>query len=456
MRAASLGLVAALALPLAAPASAEPVLLISIDGLRPGDVIEAERRGLKIPNLRRFLTEGAWATEVTGVLPTVTYPSHTTLLTGASPARHGVVGNTTFDPKQINQGGWYWYAADIRLPTLWESAAAKGLTVANVHWPVSVGAKGVTWNLPQIWRTGHSDDARLLSALATPGLVAELEAATGESYPAGIDESLAGDKSRARFAVKLIERHQPQFMTAYFTSLDHEQHLEGPGAPKAKAVLEQIDALIGQLIAAQLAAHPDAAVAVVSDHGFEPLSRELSLFRAFVDAGLITLDVDGKVTDWKATPWPSGGSAAIVLARKDDAVLENQVAALLEKLKADPANGVAAIARREEIQRMGGNPLAAFYVNLSPDTSAAAFAGARAPLLGVPKNKGTHGYFPAAANLKSTFLIMGKSVARAKALGRIDMRAIAPTLARILGTDLAGAEAAAIDLAPATAGLAKP
>ena len=83
------------------------MLLISIDGLRPGDLTEAEQRGLKIPNLRRFLVEGSYAQGVIGVLPTVTYPSHTTLLTGASPARHGIVGNNTFDPAQINAGGWY-------------------------------------------------------------------------------------------------------------------------------------------------------------------------------------------------------------------------------------------------------------------------------------------------------------------------------------------------------------
>ncbi len=109
----------ALALPCAA--QARPVLMISIDGLRPGDVIEAEQRGLKVPNLRRLLDEGAHAEGVIGVLPTVTYPSHTTLLTGASPAAHGIVNNTTFDPLQINQGGWYWYASDIKVPTLGES-----------------------------------------------------------------------------------------------------------------------------------------------------------------------------------------------------------------------------------------------------------------------------------------------------------------------------------------------
>lgn len=431
---------ALLALAGAQPAWAEPVLLISIDGLRPGDVIEAEQRGLKLPNLTRFVREGAYARGVTGVLPTVTYPSHATLLTGTSPAKHGVVGNTTFDSKQINQGGWYWYASDIKVPTLWEAASAKGYTVGNVHWPVSVHAKGVTWSLPQIWRTGHGDDDKLLAALATPGLLGELTRRTGERYAAGIDETLAGDENRGRFAVEMIRAHKPGFMTAYFTALDHEQHAEGPGTPQAQKVLEAIDAIVGRLVAAQLAAHPDAAIAVVSDHGFEAISRETNFFRAFIDAGLITLDGAGKVTSWEAMPWPSAGSVAVVLARNEDAALKTTVGDLLTRLKADPANGIAQIAGREEIARMGGNPEAAFYLNLAPDTTAGGFAGAGAPLNGKPKYKGTHGYFPVVPNLHASFMIMGRPVARGRDLGLIDMRAIAPTLAAILGAELPQAE----------------
>jgi predicted AlkP superfamily phosphohydrolase/phosphomutase len=193
------------------PALAEPVLLISIDGLRPGDVLEADKRGLVLPNLRRFLTDGAHASGVTGVLPTLTYPSHTTLMTGVSPGKHGIVSNNSFDPMQINQGGWYWYAQDVKVPMLWDAAAKAGLSTGNIHWPVSVAAKGISWNLPQIWRTGHADDAPLLDALATPGLKAELERAVGQPYAMGIDESLSGDQNRGRFATALISAHQPDF-----------------------------------------------------------------------------------------------------------------------------------------------------------------------------------------------------------------------------------------------------
>ncbi len=454
MRAALFSLASGVALA-ATPALAEPVLLISIDGLRPGDVTEAEQRGLKVPNLRRFVKEGAFATGVTGVLPTVTYPSHATLLTGVSPARHGVVNNNTFDPTQINASGWYWYASDIKVPTLWSVAGTAGLKVANVHWPVSVGAKGVSWNLPQIWRSGHGDDAKLLTALASPGLVAELEAKVGKAYAPGIDEDIAGDENRGRFAVELIKTRKPDFATVYLTALDHEQHLEGPGTPKAHAVLERIDTVIGQLVAAELAARPDAVIAVVSDHGFEPIARETNFFRAFIDAELIKLDPAGKVIAWEAMPWPSGGSVAIVLARPDDQQLVAKVRNLLGSLKADPANAIAAVAEAAEIKQMGGNPGASFYINMAADAAAGGFAGKGALVNGSPKYKGTHGYFPAIEHLRSTFLIMGKGIPQGRSLGQIDMRAIAPTLAAVLKVKLPDAEVPALVLMPAQAKAAK-
>jgi predicted AlkP superfamily pyrophosphatase or phosphodiesterase len=431
----------------AAPAAvrAEPVLLISIDGLRPGDVLEAEQRGLVLPNLRRFITEGSHARGVVGNLPTVTYPSHTTLLTGVAPARHGIVGNTTFDPKQINYGGWFWYSSDITARTLWDAAKDAGLSTGNVHWPVSVGASSVTWNLPQIWGSGHDDDRKLLKSLASPGLVDALEHDCAGPYAQGIDESLDGDINRAKFGVSLIRRHKPGFLTVYLTALDHEQHQYGPGTPEAKAVLQRLDGLVGELVAAEQKAHPGAVIAVVSDHGFAATDTEINLFRPFIDAGLITLDGAGKVASWDAMPWPSGGSIAVVLARPDDAALNERVASLLASLAANPDARFARVADRAEIERMGGNPQAAFYIDLKQGALAGGFKP-DAPLAKPSVYKGMHGYFPAAPEMRSSFLVMGRGVAKGRDLGEIDMRAIAPTLARVMRGKLPAAEVPAIRL----------
>src|SRR5438067_1310055 len=108
----------------------------------------ADKHGLKIPTLRRFVAEGAYAEGVQGVIPTVTYPSHTTLITGVWPAKHGILSNTVFDPLRTGPANWYWYADDIRAPTLWDSAARAGWTTASIQWPASVGAR-VAWNIPE-------------------------------------------------------------------------------------------------------------------------------------------------------------------------------------------------------------------------------------------------------------------------------------------------------------------
>ena len=114
------------------PGRAAPVLMISIDGLKPEYVTEADARGLKIAYLRTLVRDGVYADGVIGVWPTVTYPSHTTLLTGVSPSEHGIYNNAEFDPERAFSGAWYWYAAQIRVPTLWHVAHNAGLRTASV------------------------------------------------------------------------------------------------------------------------------------------------------------------------------------------------------------------------------------------------------------------------------------------------------------------------------------
>jgi hypothetical protein len=80
------------------------LLLISIDGLRPDYVTAADSYQAKIPHLRRFLKDGAFADGVEGVIPTVTYPSHTTLITGVWPATHRILATPTSRPPAREPG----------------------------------------------------------------------------------------------------------------------------------------------------------------------------------------------------------------------------------------------------------------------------------------------------------------------------------------------------------------
>jgi predicted AlkP superfamily pyrophosphatase or phosphodiesterase len=425
----------------AATAYAAPVLMISIDGLRPADVLEAEQRGLMIPTLRRLVAHGAYATDVVNVIPTVTYPNHTTLITGVRPDVHGITNNVAFDPLFKNQEGWFWYAQDIKVPTLWDAVHARGGVVASLGWPVSVGAKSIDDNVPEYWRARTDDDIKLLRTLCTPGLVPALEKASGTPLSAiGSDTTPLADEAKARFSAALYQLKRPTFFTLHLSSLDHVQHQYGPGSPEAHAALERIDADVAQVIAAGRKAEPSLVVAIVSDHGFAPLEHEVNLYKPFIDAGLITLGPKShKPTGWEAEPW-GGASTAVVLARPDDPVLKAKVKALLEQLAADPTYAIDKVIDAAEIDRRGIGREASFYIDfkLGHEMGQSFDAATVVPSL----SRGTHGWFNDYPEMHSTFIIEGPALAKKGSLGQIDMRQIAPTLAKVMHVLLPTAQGA--------------
>jgi len=437
----SLTLFFAMVWPTLAQEKTAPLLVvISVDGLRPDYVTAADAHGAKVPHLRKFLHEGTYAQGVTGVIPTVTYPSHTTLMTGVWPAKHGILANQTFDPLQKNHEGWYWYAEDIRVPTLWDAAAAAGRTTASIQWPVTAGAK-INWNIPEIWRAGTSEDAKLVRVVSTPGLLAEAKAAVGE-YRGGIDATPESDEVRGKYAVWILENKRPGFLTLHLIALDHIEHEAQPFSPKAMAVLERLDAVIGKVwAAAERVAPGNAFVAVVSDHGFTTYDQQLNLFAAFRKANLFSVDDRGKISDWRAMPWETGGSAAIVLKNPKDALTLATVRTLLGKLAADPANGIDRVLEGDELHRRGGYPNASFFVGLKPGwRTGSALSG---PVVSSVKAGGTHGELPDLPDLRAAFFLVGPGVPAGKNLGLIDMRDVAPTLAKEAGLTLPTADGTA-------------
>jgi len=423
-------------------AHAGTVLLISIDGLPPRYVTEASRFHLSIPSLRSFIARGSYASGVIAVTPTVTYPNHTTMVTGVLPAQHGITTNTTFDPLNVNRDGWFWYAEDIRVPTLWSVASAAKLRTASVNWPVTVGDPNIDFLLPEYWRASTADDTKLLRALTRPaGMLERLERKVGTAFVDGNTDTLESDRVRTRYALEILRNERPRFMAVHLVALDGTQHRDGPAVPSAFEVLEQIDSMVGELVAAVRGVDPAATVAVVSDHGFIGTHTAVNLRSRFVEAGLITLSnaADGAaaITSWDAQVWPGGASAGIVLRNPGDSALRERVSTLLHKIATDPANGIAKILDARELERAGAFPNASFSVEFSPGFYFA--PGLRGALLSPGSSKGTHGYLPERPQMHASFFIAGPGIESGRDLGVIDMRRIAPTLARVLGVELPSA-----------------
>ena len=91
------------------------VLLVSIDGLRPDAIAE-----YRAPTLSRLVKEGSYTLAATTILPSKTLPSHTSMLTGEPPDRHGVLWNTAFEDAP----------GTLKIPTVFGQARDHGYRTA--------------------------------------------------------------------------------------------------------------------------------------------------------------------------------------------------------------------------------------------------------------------------------------------------------------------------------------
>jgi predicted AlkP superfamily pyrophosphatase or phosphodiesterase len=404
------------------------VVLISIDGLSPAAY--TSRDGAKVPHLRALALTGAHGS-VRGVVPTVTYPSHTTLITGVPPAVHGIVDNAIVDPEGRADGAWHWYAEGITVPTLPQAASDRG-HVGAVSWPVTVGMD-IAYNVPDFWRSDHIESLSLLKGLSRPhGIIDMVAEARGTPMPWPLT-----DRERTDIA-KHILRTKPVLLMVHFIDHDFAQHDYGPGSPAALATLEQIDRYVGEIEGAIDEAGVRAAttIAVVSDHGFLPTRTQLQPNALFRQEGLLTTGSTGRVTKWQAYFHAAGGSGFVYLDPAGGVALRDRVARLLDQLAADNANGIERIWTREDLDRLGAHPGAAFGIAMAPGFYSTIGSDV---LLKPTRGRGGHGFDPAHAEMNGALILNGNGIGRRGDLGVVRMTQIAPTLARLLRVSLAPA-----------------
>ena len=434
-----------------APPQAKRAIIISLDGLDVRYLQKRDEYGLKIPTLRRLMNDGVMA-QVVGVYPSMTYPSHTTIVTGVMPERHGIYGNDIFEPPdQTQTGKWYWYARDIRAETLWDAASRFGLKTAMISWPVSVGAGD--YNFPEIFKIGgtREESFAVIKANARPiDLVKELEQRDSQLYSKGNKDE--GDDMRTRFAEYVIAEKKPEFVLIHLFDLDHFEHDYGPFTPEAFAMLEKMDAYVARIIAATERAGTanETTIFIVSDHGFMPVSKRIHPGVILARAGLLKLreEKDAKgtartvVTEWQAAPYISGGSCAIILRDRKDRDAYNKALAAFRDFTNGEGRGTLRIIEEKEARELGTNPNATFILEASDGYYFnASYTG---DALTIGKLKGQHGFLP--SRYYTSFIASGAGVGRRGSLGTIQLIDEGPTIARLLGFTLRKAEGRALSL----------
>ena len=424
-------------LPLESVAQSNHVILITVDGLAAYHLFD---ESLEIPNLRQLIAQGTMAESSETVFPSVTHPSHTTLVTGRLPIEHGVLNNNM---RNRATGEAYHVtnkkrAESVKVPTLFDIAKKQGLKTAAFFWPETKSDAAIDFNMPEVLdvknRPGpQAFDSPFFTELRQANVPADLY----ERYYDDVQLQGVSDVALAEAAAYAIQKHQPQFLAIHFLATDKAQHEYGPAHYLAKAAITHVDRCIGILRAAVKSGGlgDRTTFAVAADHGFASVYQEMNLHPLFKDAGLLdrlTLHPDKWVlhVELNNTFRPETDAARLDQLLKTAASLAgiNRVIASAEY----PAYGLP---RYEDDPHMRGQYMIVANIDqhliLDPASSSMVPRPSKNPYHG-------HGYLPSHPRMYPALILSGRGIGKGKQLGHVHNLDVAPTIAHLLGLKVQG------------------
>jgi predicted AlkP superfamily pyrophosphatase or phosphodiesterase len=263
--AAALLLAGSVSLPLCAqvaPATPRPkVIVISLDAFGAASLREPR---LPAPTLHALMQRGVHAVSMQPINPTVTWPNHTTMVTGVDASRHHVLVNGLI----VNQRTATLPGIDmgvpksrlVAVPTVYDAAHQAGLTTAQVDWVAIEGASSIDWRFAE-----HPDPGGAIERdLVEQGIVTHDQLAHfGESSQAW------RDRIYTHAAIDIIRKHQPDLLLLHLLSLDNIEHDTGFGNDSGRNTIAFLDDRVKDVVdAVREAGELDRTTfIIVSDHG---------------------------------------------------------------------------------------------------------------------------------------------------------------------------------------------
>jgi predicted AlkP superfamily pyrophosphatase or phosphodiesterase len=201
----------------------EHVVLISIDGLRPDAIAQ-----FGASTMQRLIAEGSHTLSAQTVLPSKTLPSHTSMLTGEPPERHGVLWNTAFEDRP----------GTLEIPTVFGLARRTG------------------------YQTAAFFSKAKFSHLQQPGTLDYSQA------PGGWFGKWRADRT-ARDVVTYLHQTQPNLLFVHLPDPDLAGHSNGWMSADYGRAVQRADAAVARIIKAADAAYGTGGytLIVTADHG---------------------------------------------------------------------------------------------------------------------------------------------------------------------------------------------
>lgn len=418
------------------------VVLITIDGF-PAYMFWDPKT--PIPRIRELAAQGATAEELHVSNPTVTWPNHTTLVTGVRPEKHGVLYNGILVregpglpvkiEEQVDK------AQLVAVPTLYDELHKWDLRTAAIDWPCTRNSPSLDDNFPDTPNNVFYTTPRLRTELLSAGILADERDSKFRAL-----SSPGRDEVWTKAACHVIKTRRPDLLLLHLLNTDGINHQYGPGSAASYTALALADALVGELLDALDAAgiRKNTTVFVLADHGFATATKLLQPNVLFRQAGLLEIGDANREPKARAIVIPEGGTGMVYLTAPQSREMDRKK--VLELLIGK--EGIDDVIQPEGYAALGlpspeKNPGMADLIIVARDGYAISGTALGDHLL-VPiegsVNRGYHGYLSSNPSMNAPFIASGRRIKQGVKVRAVENIDIAPTMAQLLGHELRHAE----------------
>ena len=419
------------------------IVVISMDALVFEDIEYLSSK----PSFSYMLENGSIVERLKSIYPSMTYPCHTTMSTGAYPDKHGIVNNTFDLP--MKSPPWIFEHSNVRCEDIFDAAKRAGYTTASVGWPITGHHESVDYLVNECWPTPDGpieDYERAYLENGTPRWL--FDEVVAPYLPLRVGRKQPGSSLfLGHITADILRKYSPDLLLLHFGVPDAYRHKTGVFSEKVKEALDVCEEILTMIFygARDAGNFDDINWVVTADHGQLNYSKKMKLNALLRERGFIETDDAGEVLSWKAFAFASGMSAQIHV--KDNADCD----AVYRILKGAMESGLFGISKIYTKDEAKAEHVSGDFEFMVEGDGATVFINDTLPPYALPANEtltglcqGSHGYHPDKAP-RPPFIAMGPAIKRGVRLEGGRLIDGAPTYARVLGIDLPYADGQAFE-----------
>lgn len=403
------------------------IIVISIDALITSDLEAFSKK----PNMGRLLKNSSRVDEIHCIYPTYTYPCHTTIMTGCYPDKHGIYHNERFDINK-NTAEWFWYAKDIKVPTMIDIANKAGVSTACITFPVQGGSKA-DYLISEIWQKKESDDPTpVFDSVNSPKVKHIFDK---NKHLLNWLKTPEFDYFASACATDIIKEFNPELTFLHFSYLDHQRHQCGAGTEKVMHAIDFIDDRIGEIIKAtdEMGTFESTDFVLLGDHGHIDARKIFNINKALQERSLIKTNDKNEIIDWNIYAHSSSFSAQVYTKNID----KKEAKRILDEIREEYPEYIERVLDKlesREVYHLDGP----FDFVMEAQTHTIFGEKTNAELVEIPKegnyrfSLSSHGFAPEKGP-NPPFVLSGPDAIKGRIIERARLVDEAPTIMSLLG-----------------------